>query len=100
MGVPKPGYYEEVFNTDDERFGGSGVTNAGTRFETEDKPWNGREQSFKLRIPPLGGMVLHYVGPLPKKAKKATTKKAAAHKPTAKKSTKKTAKKASAKDDK
>ena len=97
MGVPRPGYYEEVFNTDDQRFGGSGVTNASVRFASEEKPWNGCEQSFKLRVPPLGGMVLRYAGPLPKKAKKTTAKKASGKKSAAKKTTRKSAKKASEK---
>ena len=103
IGLPKAGRWVEGFNSDAIEFGGSGVTNDGVTFETEDVPWNMRDQSFKMRIPPLGGVVLKYAGPLPKKAakkttaKKATTKKAAAKKTTTKKAAAKTTTKASTK---
>ena len=85
MGVPEWGVYEELFNTDDERFGGSGVLNSG-KIKCQDEPWNGREQSIVVRIPPLGGMILKRTGALRRPAKKtATTKKPAAKKPAAKK---------------
>ena len=84
MGVPREGVWEEVFNSDAAEFGGSGVTNEGIRFVSEDVPWNNQAASIVCRVPPLGGMVLHYVGPLPKKASKAAPEKVAA-KPAAKK---------------
>lgn len=76
MGVPRPGKWQEVFNSDEMAFGGSGVTNEGAVFESEDTPWNNQAQSIVCRVPPLGGMILKYAGPLPKKkAAKAKTKK-------------------------
>ena len=75
LGVPRPGVWEEVFNTDAQEFGGSGVTNAGVKFKSEEKPWNNQDQSIVLRVPPLGGTILRYVRPLPAKR---TAKKAAA----------------------
>ena len=77
LGVPRPGVYEEVFNSDDEEYGGSGVTNKGVRFKTAEEPWNRQEQSIELRIPPLGGTILRYVGPLPKKRTRKAAPKAA-----------------------
>ena len=85
LGMPRPGIYEEVFNSDDEEFGGSGVTNKGVKFKTEDVPWNRQEQSVELRVPPLGGTILRYVGPLPKKRTRKTAAKSA--KPAAKSAT-------------
>ncbi len=82
VGVPRPGIWVEAFNSDLEKFGGSGVTNGRSRFASEEKPWNMRSQSVEMRLPPLGGMILRYAGPLPKK-KAATTKKAATAKKTA-----------------
>jgi 1,4-alpha-glucan branching enzyme len=75
LGVPKPGVWEEVFNSDRVEYGGSGVTNDGVKFKSEDKPWNHQDQSIVLRVPPLGGTILKYVRPLPAKR---TTKKVAA----------------------
>lgn len=66
LGMPRAGQWSEVFNSDAEEFGGSGVINTAT-LTTEDEPWNGRDQSVVVRVPPLGGMILGYSGPLPKK---------------------------------
>ena len=88
LGVPRPGIWEEVFNSDDQAYGGSGVTNAGVKFTSEDKPWNNQDQSVIVRVPPLGGTVLRYVRPLPaKRIRKTTAKSATAGAKTAKKST-------------
>ncbi|MBO7674128.1 MAG: 1,4-alpha-glucan branching protein GlgB [Atopobiaceae bacterium] len=86
IGVPQAGYWREVFNSDREEFGGSGVTNDDVRFESEEKPWNLRDNSIKVRVPPLGGAVFKYDGPLPPKPKKTTVlEKRAAAKAAAKK---------------
>ena len=78
LGVPRPGVWEEVFNSDEVAFGGSGVTNEGVKFKSEDKPWNHQDQSVVLRVPPLGGTILRYVRPLPaKRGARKTTAKAA-----------------------
>lgn len=96
LGVPRPGIYEEVFNSDDEEFGGSGVTNKGAKFTTEDVPWNRQEQSIELRVPPLGGTILRYVGPLPKKRTRKTTAKASTSAKSATKAASKVTKSATA----
>ncbi|OUO35744.1 1,4-alpha-glucan branching protein GlgB [Olsenella sp. An290] len=81
MGVPEWGVWEEQFNSDDERYGGSGVVNVG-KIKCQDEPWNGREQSIVVRVPPLGGMILKRTGTLRRPAKKkpagTTAKKATA----------------------
>ncbi len=77
LGVPRPGVWEEVFNSDEVAYGGSGVTNAGVKFKSEEKPWNNQDQSIVLRVPPLGGTILKYVRPLPaKRAPKKVVAKA------------------------
>ena len=96
VGLPKPGYWVEAFNSDAQAFGGSGVTNEGVRFESEDEPWNMRDQSIELRLPPLAGLVLRYDGPLPAKAKKAAVKSEASDKPAMKAAEKAEAPKAAA----
>ena len=95
LGVPRPGYYEEAFNSDAEEFGGSGVLNIG-KVASEDVPWNGCEQSIVIRVPPLGGTVLRYAGSLPKK--KAAIKKAISSKVAASKARKAPAKAGEDKD--
>ena len=52
IGVPEYGIYDEVFNTDDPRYGGSGVTN-GKGIEPTDIAIHGCEQSIRIKIPPL-----------------------------------------------
>lgn len=61
LGVPEPGEYEEIFNSDELRFGGSGVVNARA-LQSSDFPINGRSCSVTLRIPPLGATVLRHKG--------------------------------------
>lgn len=57
LGVPQPGSYREVFNSDEQRFGGSGVKNTGF-LESEEIPWNRCQYSVNLKVPPLGMVVL------------------------------------------
>jgi 1,4-alpha-glucan branching enzyme len=45
MYIPKPGNYHEVLNTDDLKFGGSGVTNSEITV--------GEDCQAILRIPPM-----------------------------------------------
>ncbi len=55
IGVPFDGTYSEVFNTDDTRFGGSGITN-GTAIVSDRIPMHGFEQSISLTLPPMSVM--------------------------------------------
>ena len=65
FGVPPKARYEEVFNTDDAQWGGSGVTNPEP-IETELIPSHQQAQSIALRIPPLGAVILQGKGKLTK----------------------------------
>lgn len=57
LGVPTHGVYEELLNSDELRFGGSGVTNVGEIFST-GRSWNYQPYSIRLRLPPLGMTIL------------------------------------------
>lgn len=60
VGVPRPGVYEEVLNTDAAIYGGSGVGNP-RRLETQPMEWHGREHSLPVTIPPLGALYFRWV---------------------------------------
>jgi 1,4-alpha-glucan branching enzyme len=52
IGVPAADEYEEVFNSDSSRYGGSNAGNLG-RVQVEAVPCHGREQSMAITLPPL-----------------------------------------------
>jgi 1,4-alpha-glucan branching enzyme len=57
IGVPAPGYYTEVLNSDAAMYGGRNVGNMGG-IHSEPTPWQGRPFSVNLTIPPLAVLVL------------------------------------------
>ena len=57
VGMPRRGIYREVFNSDEEIFGGSGVKNEGD-LVTEEIRWHERDHSLSLTIPPLAVIYL------------------------------------------
>jgi len=57
LGLPLPGEWSEVINTDAEVYGGSGVGNLGTVTALLD-PRHGQPASARLRVPPLGTLWL------------------------------------------
>ena len=57
LGVPFSGVYEEIFNSDSEDFGGSGVVNIGD-MKTIGRSWNFLPDAIKLRVPPLGMSII------------------------------------------
>lgn len=60
VGVSGPGAWQELLNTDDTAFGGSGVVNTG-QLRPEQLGWHGRSHSMQLRVPPLGVTLLRRV---------------------------------------
>ncbi len=56
IGVPAPGYYREVLNTDSELYGGSNVGNAGLVL-AEDIPSHGLSHSILIALPPLATLI-------------------------------------------
>jgi 1,4-alpha-glucan branching enzyme len=57
VGVPAPGYYREVFNSDSAHYAGSNLGNAGG-LQSEDISTHGRPGSLALNLPPLGFVVM------------------------------------------
>ncbi|OGO89580.1 MAG: 1,4-alpha-glucan branching enzyme [Clostridiales bacterium GWE2_32_10] len=57
MGVPSEGTYIEIFNSDDEKYGGSGIKN-GNPIKADKKHWNYRDYSIEVKLPPLGCVYL------------------------------------------
>ena len=57
IGLPHPGTWLEIINTDSTVYGGSGVGNYGA-VQAEDLPWHGLPASVALRVPPLGALWL------------------------------------------
>ncbi|HKS67389.1 MAG TPA: 1,4-alpha-glucan branching protein GlgB [Candidatus Acidoferrales bacterium] len=55
VGVPRPGYYREILNSDSRHYEGSDVGNSGG-VNAEPIPWHDRPYSLKLRLPPLSAM--------------------------------------------
>ena len=59
IGVPEPGLYVEVLNSDADVYGGSNMGNHGA-VHTEPLPAHGYPQSLRLTVPPLGTLFLKW----------------------------------------
>jgi 1,4-alpha-glucan branching enzyme len=57
IGLARPGWWQEIVNTDATEYGGSGVGNQGA-VEATHEPSHGRPASAVLRIPPLAAVWL------------------------------------------
>jgi 1,4-alpha-glucan branching enzyme len=57
IGAPSSGTYVELLSTDAAEFAGSGYSTTA-RATTEPIAWHGFPQSMRLRLPPLGALVL------------------------------------------
>jgi 1,4-alpha-glucan branching enzyme len=57
IGVPFRGSWKEVFNSDDQKYGGSGVMNSGL-INTSPVKYHGKDYSVSLQLPPLGMSIL------------------------------------------
>ncbi len=57
VGVPRPGFYAEVLNSDSAIYGGSNLGNMGG-VSSEPVPWHGRPHSILLTLPPLAAVWL------------------------------------------
>jgi 1,4-alpha-glucan branching enzyme len=56
VGVPVSGAWDEALNSDDLRYGGSGVTNGSVT--TDDVSTHGYDHSLELTLPPLAALFL------------------------------------------
>ncbi|MBI2969845.1 MAG: 1,4-alpha-glucan branching protein GlgB [Gammaproteobacteria bacterium] len=57
VGVPVPGFYRELLNSDSRHYCGSDLGNGGG-VESTALAWMGREYSLSLTLPPLAGLIL------------------------------------------
>ena len=58
IGVPQPGEYFEILNSDSEFYKGSNLGNGYNPLMAEEIPWMGRSHSIRLTLPPLAGIIL------------------------------------------
>ncbi len=61
VGVPKPGIYEEILNSDKDLYGGSNIFN-GTPVPSMELEQHGFEQSIDIKVAPLSITILKYKG--------------------------------------
>jgi 1,4-alpha-glucan branching enzyme len=57
IGVPRAGHWREILNSDAHEYGGSGHGNLGG-VDAVPYPWNGRQSSLVVTLPPLGVIIL------------------------------------------
>jgi 1,4-alpha-glucan branching enzyme len=60
IGVPQPGFYQEVLNTDSANYGGSNAGNMGGA-QSAPMPQMGRPHSIALTLPPLAATFLKWL---------------------------------------
>ncbi|MGN6637499.1 MAG: alpha amylase C-terminal domain-containing protein, partial [Mucilaginibacter sp.] len=56
IGVPEAGTWKEIFNSDDKKYWGSGMSNP-TAVKSEKEHWHGRDNSINVTLPPLAAVV-------------------------------------------
>ena len=61
LGLPGPGRWTEILNTDAAEYGGSGAGNLGGVTAVAE-PWHGREHSAEVVLPPLATIWLRWDG--------------------------------------
>ncbi|MDZ4873941.1 MAG: 1,4-alpha-glucan branching enzyme GlgB [Chroococcidiopsis cubana SAG 39.79] len=57
IGVPEPGFYQELFNSDSREYGGSNMGNLGGKW-TDEWQYHNHPYSIDLCLPPLGVLIL------------------------------------------
>ncbi|MBR1866720.1 MAG: 1,4-alpha-glucan branching protein GlgB [Lachnospiraceae bacterium] len=93
VGVPCKGKYTEILNSDAEQYGGQNRVNPEP-IKALEKPWDNKQHSITLHLPPLSVVVLKYDYKDPeapkaatKRTKTTTAKRTGATRTTAKRST-------------
>ena len=60
IGVPAKGNWKEIFNSDDEKYWGSGLLN-GETLASEATNWHGRDNAISIIVPPLGAAIFKLI---------------------------------------
>lgn len=63
IGVPGPGFYQEILNSDAAIYGGSDAGNCGG-VNAEQLAWHGRPWSISITVPPLATIMIQQSGNL------------------------------------
>lgn len=66
LAVPEDGVYEEIFNTDEERYGGKGCLNRG-QFRTEPALLRNYGRAIRINVPSMSAMIFRCVRKISKK---------------------------------
>ncbi len=76
IGVPQSGQWQEILNSDDQKYGGSGQLN-DTKIKSVKEEWHGRPHHIQIKLAPLAMMILEPVRlkKVPVKKKKSISKK-------------------------
>ncbi|WP_230399659.1 1,4-alpha-glucan branching protein GlgB [Novisyntrophococcus fermenticellae] len=74
IGVPYPGKYKEIFNSDNQSFGGTGFVNPRVKFSKPEE-CDERKNSITINIAPLCVSLLHYTKAVKKLADNKAAKK-------------------------
>ena len=61
VGVPRDGFWKEVFNSNSEFYGGTGVGNMGGIHST-NQPWDNHPYSLSLTLPPNSTCIFKFAG--------------------------------------
>lgn len=56
LGVPQAGTYQEILNSDDEKYAGSGQKNAD-QLQSTASPWQGQPHQISVTLPPLSTVI-------------------------------------------
>ena len=73
VGVPFAGTYREVFNSNAEKYGGTGSVNA-EKLKTTGEGWHFKDDSLYVDLPPLGVTILELACKAPAKKKQPAAK--------------------------
>ena len=79
MGVPNPGTYKELINSDDVKYGGTGVKNGSVK--SVKGPMHGFDQHIEVTLPPLSTIYFSVPAARKKAGKPAKAETAEAAKP-------------------
>ena len=70
LGLPFPGRYECVLNTDRPEFGGTGLGDTAP-VKSEYVPCHGQEQSMEIDLPPMSAVIYRCVKKFPPRRTRA-----------------------------
>ncbi len=58
VGVPYPGIYQEVFNSDDKKYWGSNQVMKESELVAKNEKWHNKNYHINIKVPPLGAVFI------------------------------------------